>query len=343
MKPLITKAPKKAISTTKPVTPPPAANTTPAKPAAVKATAAKPKLVSRPKPKPTAKPAPKPIDTPLLGPPVFATSPVPTATPAPTVAYTNGPLHQIPPESPAPAPMELIEPVIQSKPLIITIPPESPAPPAEAAILTSSGDKKASGYAVVESEVTPPATDAKVSSGYVVVESDSQPPTIAPAESEATGLPLVAPAPAESKTTGIPLAAPPPGTPSDAAKPANYLVVESEIKPQVVDDAAVPGGYTVIESETADAKKPGYTVIESDSEPGAKATSESDATGLPLISESSSIGLPLSDAVPPPAPSIPTVTIPPSHALEDVSSIQIGDVLIIAVKVMPKAEPEMEP
>jgi hypothetical protein len=240
--------------------------------------------------------------------------------------------------------MELIEPVIQSKPLIITIPPESPAPPANIAILTSSGDKKATGYAVVESEViTPPTTNATVPTGYIVVESASQPPTVAHAESEATGLPLIAPAPAESETTGVPLAAPPPGTPSDAAKPANYLVVESEIKPQIVDDAAVPGGYTVIESETADAKKPGYTVIESDSEPGTKAQAESDATGLPLIGESSSTGLPLSDAVPPPAPSIPTVTIPPSHAVEDVSSIQIGDVLIIAVKVMPKAEQEVEP
>ena len=342
MKPLITKAPKKTTSTPKPVTPPPpAASSTPAKPAAVKATAAKPKLVSRPKPKPAPKPAPKPIATPLLGPPVVATIPVPTATPAPTVASTNGPLHQIPPESPAPPPMELIEPVIQSKPLIITIPPESPAPPAETAILTSSGDKKASGYAVVESEViTPPTTDATVPTGYIVVESASQPPTVASAESEATGLPLVAPAPAESETTGVPLVAPPPGTPNDAAKPANYLVVESEIKP---DDIAVPGGYTVIESETADAKKPGYTVIESDSEQMAKAPAESDATGLPLIDESSSTGLPLTDASPNPAPSIPTVTIPPSHALEDVSSIQIGDVLIIAVKVMPKAEQETEP
>ena len=335
MKLLITKAPKKATSTTKPVTPPPPAASPPsAKPTAVKATAAKPKLVSRPKPKTAAKPAPKPIETPLLGPPVVVA-------PVPSTASTNGPLHQIPPESPGPPPTELVEPVIQSKPLIITIPPESPAPPAEAVILTSSGDKKASGYAVVESEViTPPATDASVPTGYIVVESDAQPSAPTPAESEATGLPLIAPAPAESETTGVPLAAPPLGTPSDAAKSANYLVAESEIKPQGVDDAAVPGGYTVIESETADAKKPGYSVVESDSEPEAKAPAESDATGLPLIGESSSTGLPLADAAPQPSPYVPMVTIPPSHALQEVSSIQIGDVLIIAVKVMPKVEPE---
>ncbi len=90
-------------------------------------------------------------------------------------------------------------------------------------------------------------------------------------------------------------------------------MVESEIKPQVVDDAAVPGGYTVVESEAADAKKPGYTVIESDStEP----------------------------AVPPSSPSVPAVMIPMGQAMEEISSIQIGDVLIIAVKVQPKQEPE---
>ena len=189
-----------------------------------------------------------------------------------------------------PPPADLIEPVIQSKPLIITIPPESPTPPAEAAILTSSGDKKASGYAVVESEATPPVADAAVPTGYIVVESDAAPPPT-PSVSEATA----------------------PSATEEAAKPANYLVVESEIKPQVVEDTAVPGGYTVIESEIADAKKPGYSVVESDStEP----------------------------AAPPPSPSVSAVMIPMGQAMEEISSIQIGDVLIIAVKVQPKQEPE---
>jgi hypothetical protein len=179
--------------------------------------------------------------------------------------------------------------VIQSKPLIITIPPESPVPPADSSILTSSGDKKTSGYAVVESEATPPATDAAIPTGYIVVESDAAPP---PA-------PIVSEAPA------------PPAT-EDAAKPANYLVVESEIKPQVVDDAAVPGGYTVVESEIADTKKPGYSVVESDS----------------------------TELAAPPSPSVPAVMIPTGQAMEEISSIQIGDVLIIAVKVQTKQEPE---
>ncbi|WP_395144905.1 hypothetical protein [Armatimonas sp.] len=294
MKPLITKAPKRTTSTAKPVTPP-AANTTPTKPAAVKATATKPKLLSRPKPKAAAKPAPKPIETPLLGPPVIV------AAPSPTVASTNGPLHQIPPESPSLPPIELVESVIQSKPLIITIPPESPTPPAEATILTSSGDKKASGYAVVESEVTPPVTDAAVPTGYIVVESDATPPA-APGVSEA----------------------PVPPATEDAAKPANYLVVESEIKPQQASDAAVPSGYIVIQSETDDTKKPGYSVVESDSTITATAEG-TDPTATP------------------PTPSVPTVTIPTGQAMEEVSSIQIGDVLIIAVRVQPAPAPEVEP
>ena len=286
MKPLITKAPKKASSTTKPVTPPPpVASSTPAKPAAVKATAAKPKLVARPKPKVPAKPATRPVETPVLGPPVVVTPP-PTTVPA-TAASTNGPLHQIPPESPTPPPTEIIEPVLVTKPLIITIPPESPTPPADTVILPPSGDKKASGYAVVESELIQPSSEAVVPAGYLVVESDSTPPVPAPAESEATGLPLMTPSPTATE---------------DATKPANCLVVESEIKPQVIGDAAVPGGYTVIESETADTTKPGYSVVESDS--------------------------------------TPTVMIPAGQAMEDISSIQIGDVLIIAVKVQAKQEPE---
>lgn len=195
MKPRTTKAPKKATNT-------------PAKPATVKATAAKPKLVARPKPRATAKPVSNTIETPIIGQPVVG------ATPAPATGSTNGPLHQIPPESPAPPPAELVEPVIQRKPLIITIPPDSPAASTETGILTSSGDKKASGYAVVESEVTPP------------------------------------PAPS-----------------------------------------------------------------------------------VPAVVESNSTT----------TPSVPTVTIPPSHSLEDVSSIQIGDVLIIAVWVQPAPAPEAEP
>ncbi|WP_394793154.1 hypothetical protein [Armatimonas sp.] len=287
MTPRITRAPKKAT----------------VKPVAVKAPTAKPKLVSRPKPKTTSKPAPKPIETPLLGPPVVV------AAPAPTTASTNGPLNQIPPKSPG-SPVE--QPGTPSAPivppLIITIPPESPTPPAQTVILTSSGDKKASGYAVVESETIPPATDTAVPVGYIVVESDATPPVPAPAESEATGLPLVAPAPTATE---------------DAAKPANYLVVESEL---------------------ADTKKPGYTVVESDSEPGTKAPAESSSTGLPLTDAvPPGYAVIESDSTPEPVPAIPTVTIPPSHAVEDVSSIQIGDVLIIAVKVMPKAEPEAEP
>ena len=225
MKPRITRAPKKAT----------------VKPAAVKAPAAKPKLVSRPKTKIT---------------------PAPTTAPAPMAASTNGPLHQIPLESLTPPPTEIIEPVLVTKPLIITIPPESPTPTADMVVLPPSGDKKASGYAVVESELIQPS-------------------------SEATGLLLMTPSPTVTE---------------DATKPANYLVVESEIKPQVIGDAAVPGGYTVIESEIADTKKPGYSVVESDS------TS--------------------------------TVMIPAGQAMEDISSIQIGDVLIIAVKVQAKQEPE---
>jgi hypothetical protein len=191
--------------------------------------------------------------------------------------------------------------VIQSKPLIITIPPESPAPPAETAILTSSGDKKASGYAAVESEVTPPVTDAAVPTGYIVVESAAAP----------------SPAPSVSE-------APVPPTTEDAAKPANYLVVESEIKPQVETDVAVPGGYTVIESETVDASKPGYSVVESDS------TATATVEGTDPVAT-------------PPTPGVPTVVIPAGKAMDEVSSFQIGDVLIIAVRVQPAPAPEVEP
>ncbi|WP_309714872.1 hypothetical protein [Armatimonas sp.] len=294
MKPRITKAPKKVTGTAKPVTlqPSAAASSTPAKPAAVKAPTAKPKLVSRPKPKTIAKLAPKPVETPILGPPVAV------VTPAPTTVSTNGPLHQIPPESPS-LPVEQpgtpAAPIVP--PLIIMIPPESPAPPAEAAILTSSGDKKTSGYAVVESEVTPPAIDAAVPTGYIVVESDAS-----PSVSEAQ----------------VPPAS------EDATKPANYLVVESEIKTQVVGDAAVPNGYTVIESETVDASKPGYSVVESDS------TLTATVEGTDPVA-------------PQPTPSVPTVTIPTGKAMDEVSSFQIGDVLIIAVRVQPTPAPEVEP
>jgi len=89
----------------------------------------------------------------------------------------------------------------------------------------------------------------------------------------------------------------------DAAKPANYLAVESEIKPQVVEDAAVPGGYTVIESEVADTKP----------------------------------------TAPPSSPSVPAVVIPAGKAMDEVSSFQIGDVLIIVVRVQPAPAPEVEP
>ncbi len=170
--------------------------------APMKAPTAKPKLLSRPKPKTTVNPTPKPIETPLLGPPVVVAMPAPTLEPT-----------------------ELVEPVIQSKPLIITIPPEIPTPAAENAILTSADDKKPSG--VVELPLAtekPPVTDATVPTGYIVVESD--------------------------------------------------------------------------------------------------------ATDLPQAVE------------PPPAPAVPTVTIPAGQAMEDISSIQIGDVLIIAVKVQAKQEPE---
>jgi hypothetical protein len=186
MKPRITRAPKKAT----------------AKPVAVKAPTAKPKLILRPKPKSTPKPAANP-------------------------ASTNGPLHQIPPESPDPPPTEIVEPVIQSKPLIITIPPENPAP-------------------------------------------------------------SVSEAPASPVTEGT-------------TKPANYLVIESEVKEvSQASDVAVTDGYTVVESETA-------------------------------------------DMVTPPIPSVPMVTIPPNHAIENVSSLQLGDVLIIAVKVQPAPAQEVEP
>jgi hypothetical protein len=105
------------------------------------------------------------------------------------------------------------------------------------------------------------------------------------------------PAPAPSVSE-----APTPPATEDAAKPANYLVIESETKPQLVDDAAVPSGYTVIESEVADTKP----------------------------------------TAPPSSPSVPTVVIPPCKAMEEISSFQIGDVLIIAVRVQPAPTPEVE-
>ena len=86
----------------------------------------------------------------------------------------------------------------------------------------------------------------------------------------------------------------------DTTKPANYLVIESEIKPSQASDSAVTDGYTVVESEAA-------------------------------------------DMVASPIPSVPTVTIPPDHAIENVSSLQLGDVLIIAVKVQPTSVLETEP
>jgi hypothetical protein len=105
-----------------------------------------------------------------------------------------------------------------------------------------------------------------------------------------------APAPSMSEAQVPPLT-------EDVAKPANYLVVESEIKPQVVGDVAVPGGYTVIESEAADTKP----------------------------------------TVPPSSPSVPTVVIPAGKAMDEVSSFQIGDVLIIVVRVQTAPSSEVEP
>ncbi len=179
--------------------------------APMKAPTAKPKLLSQPKPKTTVNPTPKPIETPLLGPPVVVAMPAPTLEPT-----------------------ELVEPVIQSKPLIITIPPEIPTPPAEAAIPKPSG---VVGFPLATEK--PPATDATVPTGYIVVESD-------------------------------------------------------------------------------------------------------DTTPAPQTAQSTDAELPLA-VKPPPAPTVPTVTIPPSHAVEEVSSIQIGDVLIIAVKVQPAPAPETTP
>ena len=162
---------------------------------------------------------------------------------------------------------------------------------------------------MVESEVIQPSSEATVPAGYLVVESDATPPVPAPAESEATGLLLMTP---------------PPTATEDAANPANYLMVESEVKPPQATDAAVPGGYTVIESETVDASKPGYSVVESDSTVIATA----EATAPTAMS---------------PTPSVPTVMIPMGQAMEEVSSFQIGDVLIIAVRVQPAPAPEVEP
>ena len=46
---------------------------------------------------------------------------------------------------------------------------------------------------------------------------------------------------------------------------------------------------------------------------------------------------------PQPTPSVPTVVIPAGQAMDEVSSFQIGDVIIIAVRVQPTLAPEVEP
>jgi hypothetical protein len=158
-------------------------------------------------------------------------------------------------------------------------------------------------------------------SGYAVVESEVTPPaTDAPVP---TGYIVVESSAAPSPAPSVSEAPILPAT-EDATKPANYLVVESEIKTQVVGDAGVPGGYTVIESEVADTTKPGYSVVESDS----TATATDEGTG-PMAT--------------PPTPGVPTVVIPTGKAMDEVSSFQIGDVLIIAVRVQPTPAPEVEP
>ena len=156
----------------------------------------------------------------------------------------------------------------------------------------------------------------------------AKPKLISRPKPKATAKPAPAAKPIETPLLGPPvivaIPAPAPPATEDAAKPANYLVVESEIKPQVVGDAAVPGGYTVIESETADTKKPSYSVVESDS------TATVTAEGTDLV-------------VTPPSPSVPTVVIPAGQAMEEISSFQIGDVLIIAVRVQAAPTPEVTP
>jgi hypothetical protein len=107
--------------------------------------------------------------------------------------------------------------------------------------------------------------------------------------------------------------------------------------PPAASDAALPAGYAVVES---DAQKPGYAVVESE------VRAESDTTDLPLIAppipaveasappaESSATGLPLAPGDT--APSVPTVSIPPGQGFGEVSSVQIGDTLILVMKIAP--------
>jgi hypothetical protein len=76
---------------------------------------------------------------------------------------------------------------------------------------------------------------------------------------------------------------------------------------------------------------------------------ESDTTGLPLIAppipavetpapetvESIATGEPLVAPGPIPQPTVPTLIVPPGQLASEVSSVQVGDTLILVMKVQP--------
>jgi hypothetical protein len=270
-----------------------------------------PKPTTTTRPMTTARPAAKPK---LISRPKPKTTPVPKPIPTPLVGppiivtlptpvADNGLLNQIPPESPAPPPVVSL-PV---PPLIITVGGQPPAP---ASIVEWALDGKPK----------PATTDSTLPGGIhldtaVPLPSNPEKPAIiewASHDPAPAPQPILAPQPIDGVLTG--------GINLDKA------------------------GYAVVESEQA---KPGYMVVESDSQPptATHAPTESSATGLPLAdavpAESEATGLPLITT--PPAPVVPVISIPPNHAIEDISSIQIGDVIIVAIKLLPKTDMEVMP
>jgi hypothetical protein len=274
--PRITRAPSKPATTPKPVTTPVSGTgTTTPKPTTTTRPAAKPKFITRPKPKGTPTPTPKPITTPVVGPPVVVTLPAPIT--------DNGPMNQIPPESPTPPPVVSL-PV---PPLIITVGPVTP-------VSNKPGifDRPSIVEWSLNGTPKPPATTDGVLSGGTNL--DMEAPVLSkPDATISSGVHLDATQPnpekpASTEWTNQHQAPAPQPTPTPPTK-----------------DGVLTGGINLDKA----------------------VPTQSEATGVPLIT-----------TMPLPTPSVPVIAIPPNRAIEDVSSIQVGDVIIIAIKVMPRAD-----
>ena len=256
--------------------------------------------------------APKPAVTPTGSAPTITTHPAskPKLLSRPRTKATPKPI-----PTPLVGPPVIVPVPVAEIPLQEQMPPIAPMPTPPAEATTTAP--------------TPPV-EAPVPTPPVNVAPAPSPVNAAPATSTDTGIASVVEWAIDGKKPPenpvLPLVEVGPTVPAiltvppAAETPAIVEWASKDIPPPTDAGATPPEGVApapIVESDPAPVPAP----TESDPE---TAPTESEATGLPLTTEP-----------PPPAPTVPVFSIPPTHAVEDVSSIQIGDVLIVAIKVMP--------